>query len=399
MNIKLGEKILITQGPTWEEAGWGPIQFPWAWLLSDGRIAARIHVDKDSCNAYGDGHSGKFFVSEDGGLSWKDAPDSAAEECGTLLPSGDRLYHFYSEPALMYSENEKWPEPVCRYEHSYSTYPYGFHYKEEIKKAVPFYRRKKGESRIVKEYAELTGWDDFVLIGLTSDQDFGIERTNKRWLSITRPFIYGRLRVAPDGSLWATHYNGAPLKSAAEEDKYVMPSHAFYLRSDDNGKSFRLISSIEYKAPLVRGKVDERGFNENDIAFMPDGSIITLIRSSNGYDRYLSFARSEDNGKSWSTPECFAHSFAWPTLCSLKCGVTLASYGRPGIYIVKTEDKSGLIWDEPIEIMNTSGCGYAELIAVGDNEAMIFYTDFNYPDSAGIKRKSLFAQKITLTAT
>jgi hypothetical protein len=41
-------------------------------------------------------------------------------------------------------------------------------------------------------------------------------------------------------------------------------------------------------------------------------------------------------------------------------------------------------------------CGNPQLIAVSDNEALLFYGDFYYPDEKGVKRKTILCRRITV---
>ena len=99
---------------------------------------------------------------------------------------------------------------------------------------------------------------------------------------------------------------------------------------------------------------------------------------------------------------------------SLKCGVTLAVYGRPGIYVRATEDPSGLKWDAPVELMTpedrsplmnrrperpdfhqwAGSCCNMTAAVIGDNKIVIAYSDFYVPDEKGIKRKTCLSQVI-----
>ena len=41
-------------------------------------------------------------------------------------------------------------------------------------------------------------------------------------------------------------------------------------------------------------------------------------------------------------------------------------------------------------------CNNPELVAIDDRSALIFYSDFYYPDEAGVKRKPILCRKITV---
>ena len=126
-------------------------------------------------------------------------------------------------------------------------------------------------------------------------------------------------------------------------------------------------------------------------------------------------SRSTDMGKNWSKPEKFAFTGILPRLCRLECGTTLLCYARPGIFIQATCDDTGTVWSDPVEVMTPEdrshlanikietptfhqwdgACNNPELLALDSHTAMLFYSDFYYPDAAGIKRKSILCRKIS----
>jgi len=89
-----------------------------------------------------------------------------------------------------------------------------------------------------------------------------------------------------------------------------------------------------------------------------------------------------------------------PRMLTLDNGVTLASYGRPGLFVRATADPSGLEWEprvtvvEPLE-QRADTCSYSRLLALDERTALLAYSDFNYPDAQGRKRKSLLVRTVT----
>ena len=229
-------------------------------------------------------------------------------------------------------------------------------------------------------------------------------------------------KVAPDGSLYIAQYRsyGANPFTGVYEGTY----NTYILRSIDNGESWQLQGYIPYKYPdeekdpLAHLKL---GFVEPSLEFMPDGSMVWFFRSAwygsttwEWAPMYMS--RSTDMGRTWSKPAVFAHTGILPRLCRLACGATLICYARPGIFIQGSCDKSGNVWSDPVVVMTPEdrshlanikidtptfhqwdgACNNPELLMLDDNSAMLFYSDFYYPDSAGVKRKSILCRKITV---
>ena len=91
---------------------------------------------------------------------------------------------------------------------------------------------------------------------------------------------------------------------------------------------------------------------------------------------------------------------------TLDCGVTLASYGRPGVFLRATDDPHGKVWDAPIEIVSgimpgdtdrpdwLGTCSYTGLLPLDECTAMLTYSNFRVKDREGKERKCLMVRKI-----
>jgi hypothetical protein len=115
-------------------------------------------------------------------------------------------------------------------------------------------------------------------------------------------------------------------------------------------------------------------------------------------------ARSTDDGKTWSVPRVFDSLGVLPQLLVLETGCTLASYGRPRVWVRATADKSGLTWAPRVEVPLHNvdwtewgpTCGYTRMLALDANSAMLVYSDFGYPDHEGAPRKTILVRTITV---
>ena len=178
---------------------------------------------------------------------------------------------------------------------------------------------------------------------------------------------------------------------------------------------------MEYPADGRKYPYKSGGFSDSDFEFMPDGSMVWFLRSawygSTGCEwAPMYMTRSTDGGVSWSMPEKFAPTGILPRLCKLECGTTLICYARPGIFVQATTDDSGLNWCDPVTVMTPDdrshlanipidnptfhqwdgACNNPELLALDERSAMLFYSDFYYPDEYGVKRKSILCRRITV---
>ena len=163
----------------------------------------------------------------------------------------------------------------------------------------------------------------------------GMEQVGKA--ALPTPFLWGKMRVAPDQSLWALTYN-LPLQAGKPQYSPL------FLRSLDQGHTWNVLGEINYQGDeRVDSNAAKRdGFTEPDCNFRPDGSVICVMRTSDGFGHGpLYLARSKDGARTWSKPVVFDRGFdggKMPQLLTLDNGVTLAAYGQsggPGYFAVR----------------------------------------------------------------
>ena len=96
-------------------------------------------------------------------------------------------------------------------------------------------------------------------------------------------------------------------------------------------------------------------------------------------------------------------------MLTLKCGATLATYGRPGLFLRATDDPSCRVWEDRIELIHSSGesepacsvvkratCSYTDMIPLDDHTAGLAYSDFTVKDENGVERKTMMFCTITV---
>jgi hypothetical protein len=180
------------------------------------------------------------------------------------------------------------------------------------------------------------------------------------------------------------------------------------------GKTFSFLSAIPYKPLPEYDKYWEKrmGFTEPDVAFMRDGSIICLLRTEDGINIYSAptyMCRSTDGGKTWTDPQFYDGFGVWPNLLTLKNGVTLVCYGRPGLFVRASSDPSGLDWDDRVTVIEPwpvtvaadgtskqtqTTCAYAGIISLGDDKALLIYSHFYWPNPEGTLVKTILARTV-----
>ncbi len=151
------------------------------------------------------------------------------------------------------------------------------------------------------------------------------------------------------------------------------------ITSSDRGSSWSYLSTIAadpQAPPEVRGKAHYEGFDEAAIAVLPDGELLTVMRTGSGLPLYQS--RSVDGGETWSTPVRSGGKGVYPELLLMSSGILACSYGRvkhppsTGAELIFSTDLGAtwgnrtVIYDEPCE-------AYTAMLEVNPGELLFLY--------------------------
>jgi hypothetical protein len=187
-------------------------------------------------------------------------------------------------------------------------------------------------------------------------EDTSFQVSNLPWKEAAY-YCYGDLLDLGNGELLC------PLGAQLPDTKIMEGSSigitTFFVRSTDNGKSFKYLSHIP---PEVDGKPLPQGFNEPTLELLPDGEIICVGRT--GGDNPLYQVRSSDNGATWTKPVSTGWPAAKPDLCLLDNGILACSsgrgrYGHPQItHAMFSLDGRGEHWEAPFVFHTGPGCSY-----------------------------------------
>lgn len=439
MKITLGEEQVVAIGPRYEDSYWGQFQFPFLHQGENGEIIAKVHNGDDDWEELG--MCDLWFSTTDCGETWQPRANGGNAAKGVLLPNGDRLMPA-ARPTVtldltkvqapmkfatmmlpsddIYAKStdvNRLPQPRGAYWDVYGqkhcvynveSLPDGlFEHLDEW----PMMRTKAGESEAKPEWVKIHGWNNMAL--------HLYFKTKEPKAVPLLPQCLGHLKVGPDGRLWtAVNWSGLNPKNAG----FKPFQEVFVLYSDDNGYNWHLQGHVPYipDTDEYENAYICAGYCEPDFEFAPDGSMVMLLRTTDVFKGDKEWApsyitRSTDDGKTWSKPVRFDDIGILPGLCRVG-GVTLAIYGRPGIYVRGTADPAAMQWEPPVEVMTNKdrsglmnepparpnfwqwegSCCNSKIMPLDDTHAMIAYSDFYHLCEDGVRRKSIKTRIVTV---
>lgn len=172
--------------------------------------------------------------------------------------------------------------------------------------------------------------------------------------------VYRRIIQTADGSLLInmSWREGRSRKLAA-------------LRSTDRGRNWHFLSIIAFD---VHGRsVSSEGFNETCLLSLPDGRVMSFMRSGASYTASLGSipspksderppfpykkqtplytSTSFDGGRTWSHADPIAPFGVLPDAVRMKNGILVVSYGRPGNWLMFSPDE-GRNWAPVLQFYN-----------------------------------------------
>ena len=385
--IRMGEDIVVAQADGKEKLEWGYFQFPRLSYGKQGEILLKIANKPDAYTDY----QGKYlyYRSFDGGETWHECSAEDYHPRDTKMGNGR-----FFEGAVHRNALEK--------DMNYKSASYVF---EEKQFAVWHAENGTDNSFDCIEYDEEGGFNNVFESTL-----------NMPWPSI----IEDKGVVLPEG-IGLYHYaNHNPNIIINEEDgnlflayfnfgfdengvvPYGRHYNIYFFRSSDSARTWEYVSQITTTKKICPD--DKEGLCEPTLLIAPDGRYVCLMRTNSDSPGYISY--SIDKGSTWTEPQLFDKVGVDPQMITLGCGVTIASYGRPGIFLRATDDPECIQWKKPVnlhvggktleEAWNSSCC-YTSLIPIDDYNALIAFSDFQYPsqDGNGVT-KTILVKKINV---
>ena len=400
--VSLGEPVVVGQGPTVEESWWGYYQFPSVCLTSDSKIYVSVALGHDSIDDY-ENDQRKNYLSVDNGRSWVEA-DAKVEFTkkgnGLKMQNGKNFCGFIAKNGYTASWIDNYKPAVYFKDRDFYMY-----YLKDIEELSNVFTAEEYDEKTdtFERFQATVNWEYMPLIKignrLASQANIWdmIEPTESLFALTPQS---GMIQL-DDGTLIFTMYShGVDCQTG---EAVTSAFNVYLFSSVDSGRTWNYYSQILTKDEYV--KSGNEGLCEPSIARAPDGSYVMLMRTGENKPSYI--ARSTDNCRTWSEPEIFDNVGVFPQVVSLKCGVTLASYGRPGLFFRWTGDPSAKKWNHPIDLGITSdiknhgkySCCYTRILPLSENTALLVYMDFQYPSKEDPEKKvkTILAREIVVS--
>lgn len=389
IEVKIGEPVVVAQkNGTSNSLPWGYFQFPRLYRTEGNTLVCKIAAKPDSIEYY-DGEY-LYYVSTDLGNTWESVKERPEDY--SLLMDNER---YFQGPILKnaYESNllDKY-EPVFSNEagtlHLFDgdeVLPEDYNFTFQCLEYDPVSMK---ETVFTSQYV----WPHMpirIINGKTCPAGMPLYHFNMHSPgTIIREDEKNSLFLAvycegfdsKDGSIvYGRHYN------------------IYFFRSYDSARTWRYVSQINTTPEYCEEAFE--GFCEPNIIKLSNGDYFVLMRTGTGAPTYCAY--SHDEGVTWNNIEQFSEIGVDPQLLKLDCGVTLASYGRPCVYIRATGDNTGKQWEQQIRILGTNkddnlavafkqSCCYTSLIALDERSALLAYSEFidsGGEDSDGITKR------------
>lgn len=390
-NVIVSDPIIVGQDN--EYKGWGYFQFPKLYYSGEN-IICKVANKPDSAGSYTGEYL--FFRSSDGGCNWYTVNSGIEPPDYSLLMRNGR----YFQGAVF--ENEYISGIEENYKSEYNDGSVSLFYASDISES------DFSKSVVCEEYDPVKGQ----MISFTSRFNWpympvivkdGLTVPLGTCMYHYRMHNSGIILNEEGGNLLMAVYSRG-FNSETGDISYGSHYNIYFFRSNDNARTWNYVSQILTEDNLCEEEKD--GLCEPCLIEAQSGGYVVLMRSGSDSPSYISY--SEDKGTTWSKPSKFDSCGVDPQLLRLKNGVTIASYGRPGVYVRLTVDSDCRKWNAPMKVDNKFfikkskwgkySCSYTSLLPINEDEALLVYSDFQYPSLQNPEEKvrTILVRKIKI---
>ncbi len=426
MQLKAPVRVVLgLVGKTGPET-WGYYQFPDMWRIAGGEIRLCVNVGPDS--ALGRHDPSIWFASNSPGRRWRQirreqvdlTPDIHALPDGRQVKIGSQRYVYHWSA---YGPGNRWRRIFLRQLDIKPTFgPWFDDYGqcEQVAYRMGDIAASARRFALAVQPAPDEPWQKTT--GIVDVPDLLVRATvrAKAWFDKDRADIWQevdpsfalpipvRVTVLPDGTMLTAISGQNPRVTDRRYDQVIC------LASADAGQTWRQCGTI---ADDTGQTTHGYGAGEQEIALMPDGDLLCVMRTQMSAHKedshFLAAARSSDGGATWTRPSKIAEFSVTPHLLALKNGKVAVVYGRPGVY-VRTSDDGGRSWgpsvavvgpdeedlrSQPAETWFDHGqlaytCANTDVVLSGPDRFLLAYSDFQHPSPYGGRRKAILIREI-----
>lgn len=401
-HIELGDPVVVAQ-PTEDDNAWGHYQFPSLYNTLGGGVMIKWTMHNDTI----EGGTSQCMFSKDNGETWEPWTAQDVQLYGVRMSNGKYFLGFDSGSVVEAGDwLSKYTVKVTNININGvgATKTYMASDVKEFDNSIYATEYDPATNQYTKFKINLD-WPYMPLTVYPPLTASGAERIYPTASQFAVSGLYGL--VEKDGDLYFCMYTHGINSANGTANKYHKYLSVYVFKSSDMGRNWKYISQITPNSKYVDAtNPGYEGFGECSMSVTKDGTLVMLMRSGTDFNNKKGLpcyiVRSADNGQTWSEPEVFGPVGVVPQIKMLDCGVSLAVYGRPGLYLRSSNDVSAMEWTDPIEIPLSEGtewrsCYYTYILPLSENTALLAYSDFHYPNQSGSgTRKTILVRTITV---
>lgn len=421
MKLKLEKHILIHSPEVSENTKkWGVYCIPRLWRDISGKLVVRFNGEQDTqFIETAQRAPNLYFSSEDNGKTWTQELDGENHYDMRCFSGWDKVYLKCSDGKIRAIRGLTDRKPVknaplikeflCPNDNSrMGVYRQGDLCDDFFGCELLTYENETSEPLVTPINIDFPEREIYVNItAFDGSEETVIDQYIKPHV-FAMPYVNSIFEIE-EGVLGGLAYGQCPKVS----ERYCC--EAYLLVSTDGGVTWKKRSVITPEAEKYPyGLVGDGG--EMSITRSANGDLLCVTRTdlscdhqSQGISCGMRLFISKDNGYTWSKGIEIADSSVTPHIKTLKNGMLVAGYGRPGVHIIYSLD-NGESWSEPISIIGKTlseemaagsdymTCKYWDtqsysnlfIEVLEDDTVLVLYNNQKYKDSDGLNHKAAF---------
>lgn len=169
----------------------------------------------------------------------------------------------------------------------------------------------------------------------------------------------------------------APLYYTPVEDQRYY--HLALIRSDDDGETWRQVSTIAAVMPGANPwpGMGGEGPCEAGMVRLADGRLFALFRT--GGNGFIGAAWSSDDGETWTPPVSLPHKGVALRVRRLSNGALACTTGRPGpVVVMFSADGTGETWSHVTPIFTGKSTHYTDFVEIEPGKLLVVYDSVPY---------------------